>query len=291
MEKFEVETKTTLIFNQRLKNTIVKLIEIHGNEQLKSLDLFELEYHHTIMRKALSEEFFVHETCERKLSLDNRDYSNMFILMLCFGIGHNILNYNSFQEVLDSYRDNHKFLSLNELILPDDDLCQLHCCCGHTTSHLSTFNTPNKEGYSILNGDTCITKNKIICKEIMNKVKKPRNAIKKKITEKIKNMRQKCNMNTMQKIITAWKNLMPYISFYLPTQLKPAAQEFAKKQKFILKHDPYELTSKKWSVVSSIHKKYFEKVEVIKDETSFYDLMHRKEMKFKFQLVEETVGL
>jgi hypothetical protein len=284
----EVETKTTLIFNQHLKNTIIKLIEIHGNEQLKSLDLFDLEYHHVKIRKALSEEFFFHETCQRKLSLDNRDYPNMFILMLCFGIGHNILNYNSFQEVLDSYRDDLKFLSLNELILPDISINkQLHCCCGHTICHLGTFNTPNKEGYSILNGDTCILKNKIICKETMNRVKKPRNDIKKKIAEKIKNMRQKCNMNTIKKIFTTWKKLIPYISFYIPTQLKLVAQKFAEKQNFTLIYDPTEWTSKKWSVVSSIHKKYFEKVEVKRDMKSFYDLMHRKEMKFKFQLVEE----
>jgi hypothetical protein len=290
MEKFEVETKTTLIFNQHLKNTIIKLIEIHGNEQLKSIDLYDLEDHHIKIRKALSEELFFHETCQRKLSLDNRDYPNMFILMLCFGIGHNILNYNSFQEVLDSYRDEHKFLSLNELILPDNGINQLHCCCGHSTCHLGTFNTPNKEGYSILNGDTCITKNKIICKETMNKVKKPRNDIKKKIAEKIKNMRQKCIMNNIKKLFTIWKESKTYISFYLPTQLKPAAQEFAK-QKFTLKYDPTEWTSKKWSVVSSIHEKYFEKVEVQRDMTSFYDKMHRKEMKFKFQLVGETVHL
>jgi len=274
----EVKTKVTLIFNQRLKNMIIKLIEIHGNEQLKSTDQFILNEHHRIIRKALSQEFLNHVTSERKLSLDNRDYPNMFILMLCFGIGHNILKYNSFQEVLDAYRDNHKFLPLNNLTetLSHDEF---YCCCGHTTSSFGTFTTPNKEGFNILNGDTCIGKNKIICKETMDAVKKPRNAIKKKIEEKIKNMRQKY----IKKIFTTWKESKTYISFYIPTQLKSAAQEFAK-QKFTLKYNPNELSSKKWSVVSSVHKKYFEKVEVIHDETSFYDKMHHKVMKFKFQL-------
>jgi len=277
----EVETKITLIFNQHLKNTIIKLIEIYGNEVLKSHNELELDYHHIIIRKAFSEEFLVHETCQRKLSLDNRDYPNMFILMLCFGIGHNILNYNSFQEVLDAYRNNHNFLSLNEHEL--DAQQQFHCCCGHTTSSLGTFITPNKEGYSILNGDTCITKNKIICKEIMDIIKKPRNNIKKKMAEKIKNMRQKCSINNVRRIFIAWKKLKTYIFFYIPTQLHSAAQEFAK-QKFTLNHNPTELSSKKWSVVQSIYKKYFEKVEVKQDMTSFYDKMHHKEMKFKFQL-------
>jgi hypothetical protein len=172
---------------------------------------------------------------------------------------------------------------LNKLgdILDHDEF---YCCCGHTTSSFGTFTTPNKEGYNILNGDTCITKNKIICKEIINSIKKPRNAIKKKIEEKIKNMRQKY----IKKLFTIWKESKTYISFYLPKQLQLTAEEFAK-QKFTLKHNKNEPTSKKWSVVKSVYKKYFEKVEVKPDMTSFYDLIHRKEMKFKFQLISTSI--
>jgi hypothetical protein len=272
------ETTLSLIFNTSLKNTIILLLQQYDNEILKSSNYYDLEYHHIKIRNALSQCYFDFENGRRKLTLDNRDYPNMFILMLCYGIGVNILKYVSFQEVLDSYRNVHLFIELNKLFEEDINR-DFHCCCGHNISGSATYIITNKEGYNTLNGCSCIEKKKIICKEVMDIAKKSRKKLKDNQNKKIKIMR-------LRTLFTAWKKQYEkkYVHFYIPQKLINRIENFAK-NKFQLKYDVNYWSSAKWSVSSGIHKKYFEKFPVLKDKDSFYDFKYKKEMKFAFQLI------